>query len=75
MTSHDPNKEHTMNTTTEPVAIGGAIQAALSALIALAIGFEWVDWSTDQVALIIGCYTALSLVVTSVQRSKVTPVG
>lgn len=60
--------------TNEPVALGGAIQAALTALIALAIGFGWVSWSTDQVALILGVYTAFSLVVTAAQRSKVTPV-
>lgn len=63
-----------MNTTREPVAVGGAIQALLAAVIALAIGFEWVNWTEEQVGLILGAYTALSLVVTSVQRSKVTPV-
>ncbi len=69
-----PNQgEHTMFSE-EPVALGGTIQGALAALIALALGFGWVDWSQDQVALILGAYTALVAVVTTVQRSKVTPV-
>lgn len=63
-----------MNTTREPVAIGAAIQVLLTAVIALAVGFGWVSWSTDQIALILGVYAAVQLVVGAVQRSKVTPV-
>lgn len=63
-----------MHTTREPVAIGAAIQVLISAAIALAVGFGWVSWSTDQIALILGVYAAAQLVVGAVQRSKVTPV-
>lgn len=63
-----------MNTTTEPVAIGGAVQVLLSALIALALGFGWVNWTDEQVALILGVYAAVQVVIAAVQRSKVTPV-
>jgi len=63
-----------MNTTTEPVAVGGALQVLISALIALALGFGWVAWSTDQVALILAVYAAAQVAIAAAQRSKVTPV-
>jgi predicted negative regulator of RcsB-dependent stress response len=68
-----PNKEKlTMNT--EPVALAGTIQGAITALIALALVFGWVDWSDEQIAAILAAYTALVAVVTTVVRSKVSPV-
>ena len=59
---------------TEPVALAGTIQGALSALIALALVFGWVDWSTDQIAAILAVYTTFVAVITGVVRSKVSPV-
>lgn len=61
-------------TQTEPVAVAGTIQGALSALIALALVFGWVDWTPDQTAAIMAVYTAFVGVVTAVTRSKVSPV-
>ena len=60
-------------TTREPVAIAGAIQGQISAVIALALLFGWVDWSTEQVGGILAVYTALVAVIAAVTRSKVTP--
>lgn len=61
--------------TTEPVAISGAVQALISALIALALLFGWVSWTPEQVGGILAVYTALVAVLTAVTRSKVTPVA
>lgn len=61
-------------TQTEPVALAGTIQGALSALIALALVFGWVDWTPDQIAAILAVYTTLVAVLTGVTRSKVSPV-
>lgn len=60
-------------TSNEPVALAGTIQGALSALIALALVFGWVDWTPDQTAAVMAVYTAFVAVVTVVTRSKVTP--
>lgn len=60
-------------TTREPVAIAGSIQGLISAVIALALLFDWVDWSTEQVGGILAVYTALVAVIAAVTRSKVTP--
>ena len=60
---------------TEPVALAGTIQGALSALIALALVFGWVDWTDEQIAAILAVYTTLVAVLTGVARSKVTPVS
>lgn len=59
---------------TEPVATGASIQILLTALIALALGFGWVSWTTDQTALILGVYAATQAVIGALQRSRVTPV-
>ena len=61
-------------TSSEPVALAGTIQAALSALIALALVFGWVDWTDEQIAAILAVYTTFVAVVTGVVRSRVTPV-
>ncbi len=68
-----PNKEHPMNN--EPVALAGTLQGALTAFIALALVFGWVTWSDEQIAAILAAYTALVAVVTTVVRSKVSPVA
>ena len=60
-------------TTREPVAIAGAIQGLIAAGIALALLFDWVDWSTEQVGGILAVYTAGVAVIAAVTRSKVTP--
>jgi len=64
--------DHTL-TQSEPVALAGTIQGALSALIALALVFGWVDWDQDQIAAILAAYTAVVAVLTTAARSKVTP--
>lgn len=61
-------------TQSEPVALAATIQGALSALIALALVFGWVNWSTDQIAAILAVYTALVAVLAGVTRSRVSPV-
>ena len=63
-----------LNTTTEPVRLAGAIQGALSALIALALVFGWIDWTNDQIAAVLAVYTALVAILTERTRGKVTPV-
>ena len=62
-------------TTREPVAIAGAIQGLISAVTALALLFDWVDWSTEQVGGILAVYTALVAVIAAVTGAKVTPQG
>ena len=42
---------------------------------ALALVFGWVTWSDEQIAAILAAYTALVAVVTTVVRSKVSPVA
>lgn len=59
---------------TEPVALAGTIQGALSALIALALVFGWVQWTDEQIAAVLAVYTTFVAVVTGVVRSKVSPV-
>ena len=61
-------------TSTEPVALAGTIQGLLTAVIGLALVFDWVSWSTEQIGAIVLVYTAFVGVVTAVTRSKVTPV-
>ena len=68
-----PDKEHNMSN--EPVALGGAIQGLLAAIISAALLFGWVDWSTEQVGGIMAVYVAVVAVITAAQRSKVTPVS
>ena len=61
-------------TTNEPVALAGTIQGALSALIALALVFGWVNWTDEQIAAVMAAYTALVAVLAGFTRSKVSPV-
>src|SRR4029077_16152784 len=45
-------------TTTEPVALAGAIQGVLIALLAVLVGFGWVSLTDAQIGLILALYTA-----------------
>jgi|694.fasta_scaffold01756_3 hypothetical protein len=60
----------------EPVVTGFA---SLNVLVAAAIGlaqtFGWIDWSTDQIAAIIGLVTALSAVIAPLIRKKVITIN
>ncbi len=58
---------------TEPVAWSGALVAFVTAVLALLIGFEVVDWTQEQVGLILGALTAAIALGTALVRSKVTP--
>lgn len=57
----------------EPVTIGGAITGVATAILAVLTGFEIVDWTAEQVGLVLTLLTALIVLVTVVTRSKVTP--
>jgi hypothetical protein len=69
-----PHKDNTMNTSTEPVAIGGAIQALILAAILVLRVFNIVDLTPEQENAVIVGYLALVGVITAAQRSRVTPV-
>lgn len=58
----------------EPVAFAGLLTALVTAVIALAIGFEWVSWTETQVALILGVWSAIVAILTFIVRGSVTPV-
>lgn len=59
--------------TTEPVAIAGAIQGLISAVIALTIAFGWWTPTDTQIAAVMALYTALVAVLTVAARAKSTP--
>lgn len=59
--------------TNEPVAIAGAIQALISAVIALTIAFGWWTPTDVQIAAVMGVYTALVATLTVLARTRVTP--
>ncbi len=63
-----------MNTSREPVAIAGAVQALLVATFSLARLFEWWHWSDEQTAGVGLLYVAFVGVLTAITRGKVTPV-
>jgi len=58
----------------EPVAFAGLLTALVTALIALAVGFEWVTWTETQIALVLGVWAAITAVLTFLVRGQVTPV-
>ena len=64
----------TMNTSTEPVAIGGAIQALILAAVLVLRVFNVVDLTPEQENAVIVGYMALLGVITAATRNKVTPV-
>lgn len=57
----------------EPVAIAGAVQALITAVIALLVAFNAWHPTDDQIAAVMGIYAALIVVITTIVRSKVTP--
>ncbi len=59
---------------TEPVAIVGGLTQIVTAVIALALGFEWVDWTPEQTGLVLGVWAAITAFALLFVRSKVTPV-
>lgn len=61
-------------TSTEPVAIGGAIQALILAGILVLRVFNIVDLTPEQENAVIVGYLALLGVITAATRSKVEPV-
>lgn len=63
-----------MNMTTEPVATTAAIQVLIVAVLALNSAFGWASFTDGQTAAILGVYAALTLVLASVTRGKVSPV-
>lgn len=64
-----------MNFTREPIAIINGVTAIVEAAIALLVGFG-LDWSAEQVALVMALVVAVANVVkTWFGRAKVTPVA
>jgi len=60
----------------EPVAITEAVKTLLIATLALLLGFEVIDMTDAQMALILGFYGAAALVVQVLfVRNAVTPNG
>ena len=60
----------------EPVAIVGGLTQIVSAFIALALGFEWVDWTPEQNGLVLGVWAAVTaFALMFFVRSRVSPVG
>jgi hypothetical protein len=68
---------------TEPVAVVSVILNSFKTLvlagIALALAFDWVSWSDEQNAAVLGVVAAVFVVISSVAasflRRKVTPVA
>lgn len=58
----------------EPVALSAAIQTLLVAVFVLAKLFGWWHWSDDQEAGVLAAYAALTVVLASITRGKVSPV-
>jgi hypothetical protein len=59
----------------EPVAFAGLLTALVTAIIALLIGFEIVNWTEVQVGLILGVWSAVMAIVTFLVRGQVTPIS
>jgi hypothetical protein len=57
----------------EPVAFWGGITVLVEALIALALVFEWVDWTGEQTGAVMGVVAALGAILVVVVRSQVRP--
>lgn len=59
----------------EPVAIAGSISAFSSSTFAFLVGFEIVDWTPEQVGLVLGLVAVvITLVTTWAARANATPV-
>ena len=57
----------------EPVAIGAALTSFATALIALLVGFEIVDWTPEQIGLVLGVVSGATVFVGALVRARVTP--
>lgn len=66
--------EHMIGAETEPVAISGAAMGAITAGLALAVGFG-LPVTVEQSGLILGFVSAMILVVSLWQRKKVIPMA
>lgn len=62
-------------TSNEPVAWAGALVGAITAVIGVLVGFGIVDWTQEQIGLILAAVTAVIALATTVVRAKVTPVA
>lgn len=52
----------------EPVLVGGAVSGLSSAVIALLVGFEIVDWTPAQIGLVGAVVTAVIVLAAAVAR-------
>lgn len=61
--------------TTEPVALSGAAVVLVNSAIALLIGFGIVDWTVEQIGLVVG-FANNTIIILGVlfARSRVTPI-
>jgi hypothetical protein len=67
----------------EPVAVISAIVNAFKtvvlAFVAVAVGFDWFNWTAEQTGLVVSLIAALfvlfSTMVTTFARTKVTPIS
>ena len=57
----------------EPVAFWGGITVLVEALIALALVFEWVDWTGAQTGGVMGVVAAFGAILVMVVRGQVRP--
>ena len=57
----------------EPVALGAALTSFATALIALLVGFEIVDWTAEQIGLVLGVVSGATVFVGALVRARVTP--
>lgn len=58
---------------TEPVALAEAGRVLVLSTIALGIGFGWWHLTAEQIGLLLGEYTALSVLLSVIARAKSTP--
>lgn len=58
----------------EPVAVVAGLTQIVSAVIALLLGFDVVEWTTEQTGLVLGVWAAVTAFLLLFARSKVTPV-
>ena len=57
----------------EPVALGAALTSFATALIALLVGFEIVDWTPEQIGLVLGVVSGATVLVGALVRARVSP--
>ena len=47
-------------------ALLGYIKDLIVAVIAMAIGFGWIDWTPDQIGLVLGVYVVLASIIQTI---------